>query len=74
MKYLILFLLTVYKTVLSPLKNQLLGQTAMCRYPQTCSAFAKEAISQYGIIRGGMMALKRFLSCSPLTRNTYANL
>lgn len=72
MKHIIVFLLAIYKYILSPLKNQLLGQPAMCRYQPTCSAYAMEVIKQYGIMRGGMMAIRRFLSCSPLTKHKYA--
>ncbi len=52
MKTLVLFLLTGYQNIISPLLHQLLGQRTMCRYEVTCSAYAKEVISKYGILTG----------------------
>ncbi len=34
-----------------------------CKYEITCSQFAKEAIQNYGIVKGGKMAATRILSC-----------
>ena len=36
-----------------------------CRYTPTCSEYAKEAISEYGSIKGSFMAFKRILRCNP---------
>ena len=38
---------------------------ARCRFRPTCSAYAMEAIAKYGALRGGWLALKRFLRCHP---------
>ena len=38
---------------------------ARCRFRPTCSAYAYEAISKYGVCKGGFLALKRFLRCHP---------
>jgi putative membrane protein insertion efficiency factor len=35
-----------------------------CRFQPTCSAYALEAIELHGALRGGWMALKRFLRCN----------
>ncbi|MDR2687352.1 MAG: membrane protein insertion efficiency factor YidD [Oscillospiraceae bacterium] len=35
-----------------------------CRYYPTCSNYALEAIEAYGALRGGLMALGRFLRCN----------
>ena len=39
-----------------------------CRkfYP-TCSEYGYQAISRYGVVKGGWLALKRVLRCNPLT-------
>ncbi|WP_116134306.1 membrane protein insertion efficiency factor YidD [Tropicimonas sp. IMCC34043] len=36
-----------------------------CRYQPTCSAYALQALSTHGAIRGGWMALKRIARCNP---------
>ena len=66
------------KTVLTPLTRLALGAvrgyqllirpllTGSCRYLPTCSEYAAEAITTYGALRGGWMAVKRVLRCHPL--------
>jgi putative membrane protein insertion efficiency factor len=62
MKRFFIFIIDCYKTFLShPLKQMFGG--GCCFYP-TCSEYAKEAIQKYGAIRGGGMALRRFLKCN----------
>ncbi len=38
---------------------------AKCRYEPTCSAYAIEALSKYGVLRGGWLSTKRICSCHP---------
>jgi putative membrane protein insertion efficiency factor len=56
---LLIGLIRFYQAFISPL----LG--AKCRYTPTCSAYGLEAIKKYGPLKGGRMAIKRFLSCHP---------
>jgi putative membrane protein insertion efficiency factor len=37
-----------------------------CRFFPSCSAYAVEAITRHGCMRGGRMALCRLLRCHPL--------
>ena len=37
-----------------------------CRFTPTCSEYAHQAIERYGALRGGWLALNRFLRCHPL--------
>ena len=56
-----LFLLPLhlYRRVMSPL----LGPR--CRYYPSCSAYAVEAVREYGMIRGSVLAAWRVVRCNP---------
>ncbi len=36
-----------------------------CRYTPTCSQYGVEAIRKHGAWKGGILTMKRFLSCHP---------
>lgn len=42
-----------------------------CRYHPSCSSFAIEAITRYGILVGGLKGLARILRCHPLFPGGY---
>ena len=42
-----------------------------CRYEPTCSAYAEQAIRQYGILRGLVLAGWRLLRCNPFSHGGY---
>ncbi len=37
-----------------------------CRFTPSCSVYASEAISRFGVIKGSWLASKRILKCHPL--------
>lgn len=59
MKAFILALIRFYQKALSPLFGP------HCRFRPTCSAYAYEAITKYGVLRGGWLALRRIARCHP---------
>ncbi|MBQ6832564.1 MAG: membrane protein insertion efficiency factor YidD [Oscillospiraceae bacterium] len=59
MKKLLLGLIRFYKRSVSPYTP------AACRFTPTCSAYAYEAITKYGALKGGWLALRRLLRCNP---------
>jgi len=61
----------VYKYALSPLLHSVAGFTGACRFQPTCSEYAAIAVSEYGIVRGGWMALRRLLRCHPFHRGGF---
>ncbi|NJK80714.1 MAG: membrane protein insertion efficiency factor YidD [Chloroflexaceae bacterium] len=42
-----------------------------CIYSPTCSQYGYEAISKYGIFKGGWMTFRRILRCHPFARGGY---
>ena len=65
MKGPVLAALRAYKRHVSPLLPP------ACRYTPTCSEYAVEAIERHGVLRGSGLAVKRLLSCNPLSRGGY---
>ena len=65
MKKVFLLLIRFYQNAVSPYFP------ARCRFRPTCSAYAYEAVSKYGAIRGGWLALRRFLRCHPFYKGNY---
>ena len=63
MKKLFLSLIRFYQRNISP------AFPPCCRFRPTCSAYAYEAISKYGCLKGGWLALKRLLKCHPFNHS-----
>ena len=59
MRAILIALLRIYQLFISPL----LGNH--CRFYPSCSQYAREAIEQYGVLRGGWLAIRRLLRCHP---------
>ncbi len=60
MKRVALAAIRFYQRRLSP------GAPPACRFQPTCSHYAHDAIEEYGVARGGAMAVWRLLRCNPL--------
>ena len=39
-----------------------------CRFHPTCSDYGYQAVNQYGVLKGGLMAFKRILRCNPFSK------
>jgi len=70
MKKIALSLIYLYQKFFSRIIKMIIGVDHFCRYNPTCSDFAKISIAQYGLIKGGSMALIRILSCQPIQFQT----
>lgn len=55
----------LYRKFLSPLKPP------CCRFTPSCSAYAIEAVQEWGIIAGAALAVWRVLRCNPFSRGGY---
>jgi uncharacterized protein len=55
----------VYQRLISP------GMPRRCRYEPTCSRYAVQAIGEYGILRGLVLATWRLLRCNPWSHGGY---
>lgn len=61
MKKILILMVTFYRKAISPYKKP------CCRFHPSCSAYALEALKVHGALKGGFLALKRFLRCHPLS-------
>ena len=61
----ILFLISIYKKLASPLLK------SSCRYHPSCSDYSMAAIDKYGPLKGLGMALLRVLRCSQFFKGGY---
>ena len=55
-----------YQRTASPLLPAFLGPACGCRFHPTCSHYAAEAVATHGVLRGGWLAARRILKCTPL--------
>ncbi|SEH55655.1 hypothetical protein SAMN04489835_1380 [Mycolicibacterium rutilum] len=58
----VIFLIQLYRHTISPLR------LPTCRFMPTCSQYAVDALTEYGLIRGGWLAVIRLLKCGPWHR------
>ena len=65
LKKIIIAAIKIYRKFISPLKKP------CCRFMPTCSEYAIEALSRYGVIKGLYLSVKRILRCSPLSKGGY---
>ncbi|MGB9803835.1 membrane protein insertion efficiency factor YidD [Desulfofundulus sp.] len=58
-------ILRFYQRFISPLKPP------SCRFYPSCSEYAVQAVSKYGVARGLLLTMWRLLRCHPLCRGGY---
>lgn len=58
----VVFLINAYRHMVSPLR------LPSCRFSPTCSQYAVDALTEYGLLRGGWLAAVRLGKCGPWHR------
>ena len=58
----LIFLIQLYRHMVSPLR------LPTCRFTPTCSQYAVEALTEYGLVRGSGLAAVRLAKCGPWHR------
>lgn len=62
-------LLVFYRGAISPTLHAL--APGGCRFQPTCSEYAAIAVAEWGVVRGGWMALTRLLRCHPFSKGGF---
>lgn len=62
MKKLIIKLVELYQTYISPLKPP------SCRYYPSCSNYMEQAVEKHGALKGFVMGIARILRCHPFVK------
>lgn len=65
MKSLVVGLIRGYQRYVSPFTPP------SCRYVPTCSQYAVESVSKYGVLKGLWLAIKRISRCHPFHEGGY---
>lgn len=65
LRYPLIGLLRLYRLLISPLYGQ------VCRYHPSCSAYALEAVTVHGSIKGTWLAARRLGRCHPWAAGGY---
>lgn len=66
----VVFFIRIYQKTISfdhgPLKA--MYPRGFCRFTPTCSQYGIEAVTKYGVIKGGLMTCWRILRCNPFNK------
>jgi len=65
LKLVLLGLVRIYQKLISP------ALPRVCKYHPSCSQYAVDALQQYGVARGIILASWRLLRCNPLSYGGY---
>jgi putative membrane protein insertion efficiency factor len=65
MKYPLMGLIRLYQMTFSRI------MPPSCRFTPSCSHYGYEAVSKYGVLKGGWMAIKRVARCQPFNPGGY---
>jgi len=64
-KKILISFIRFYQATLSPDHGIFKGISSTCRFRPTCSEFLLQAIEKFGILKGGLLGIKRVSKCHP---------
>lgn len=65
MRNIFINIVKIYQKLISPLFPP------SCRFYPTCSNYAIDAFTKYGVLKGGTKAIWRILRCNPFNKGGY---
>ncbi|NWF50335.1 MAG: membrane protein insertion efficiency factor YidD [Ignavibacteriaceae bacterium] len=65
MKHALIYLIKLYQKFISPILPP------SCRFYPSCSEYAVQALSKYGIIKGSLKSIWRIIRCNPFNKGGY---
>lgn len=65
MRKIFVFLIKIYQRAISPMFPP------SCRFYPTCSEYSVQAITKYGVFKGGAKSVWRILRCNPFNKGGY---
>lgn len=66
-------IIEIYQKTISP-DHSFIGRffpRIGCKYYPSCSEYTKQAIRQYGVVKGGGLGVARILKCNPVSRGGF---
>ncbi|MBU0709000.1 membrane protein insertion efficiency factor YidD [Patescibacteria group bacterium] len=75
MKKVVLLLIRIYQKAFSQSTHWLVRNLGFsevgCRFEPCCSVYTYRAIDKYGLIKGGLLGLRRVIRCHPWSKGGY---
>jgi hypothetical protein len=65
MRHLFVYLIKLYQKLISPLFPP------SCRFYPTCSEYAVQSFTKYGVFKGGLKSIWRILRCNPWNKGGF---
>jgi putative membrane protein insertion efficiency factor len=65
MRKVFIYLIKFYQMVISPLFP------SVCRFSPSCSEYAVQAFTKYGVFKGSIKTIWRILRCNPFSKGGY---
>jgi len=65
MRHLFVYLIKLYQKLISPLFPP------SCRFYPTCSEYAVQSLTKYGVFKGGLKSIWRILRCNPWNKGGF---